>query len=340
MSPDLPNSPAISPAISQGDAALHGGVRRVPILVTGAHRTGTTWVGKMLAASGQAAYISEPMNVLHRAGVLHASTKYWYTYICRENEAEYLPAFQEMLSFDYHVWAELTSLHSPKDVLRMGRDSWTFLMGKLQRQRPLLKDPFALFSIPWFIQRLDCQVVITLRHPAAFASSLKRLNWTFQFSNLLNQPLLIRDWLEPFESEIAELDSASGSSPEGQPDIIAQASLLWRILYTVAFRFKELYPQIQLARHEDLSLEPLAGFHTLYETLGLNFTRQAQETILKSSSSENPQEASGKNIFTTRLDSRASLQNWKRRLTDGEMQRIRQLTESTAALFYPDYSWD
>jgi hypothetical protein len=43
-----------------------------PILVTGAHRTGTTWVGKMLAASPQVAYISEPLNVWHRPGVLRA----------------------------------------------------------------------------------------------------------------------------------------------------------------------------------------------------------------------------------------------------------------------------
>ena len=29
---------------------------QAPILVTGAHRTGTTWVGKMLAASPQVAF--------------------------------------------------------------------------------------------------------------------------------------------------------------------------------------------------------------------------------------------------------------------------------------------
>ena len=39
-----------------------------PILVTGAHRTGTTWVGKMLSANSQTAYMSEPLNVLHRPG--------------------------------------------------------------------------------------------------------------------------------------------------------------------------------------------------------------------------------------------------------------------------------
>ena len=43
-----------------------------PILVTGSHRSGTTWVGKMLAADSDTAYISEPLNVLHRLGIFRA----------------------------------------------------------------------------------------------------------------------------------------------------------------------------------------------------------------------------------------------------------------------------
>ena len=63
------------------------------ILVTGAHRTGTTWVGQMLAAGGLA-YVSEPLNVLHRHGVMSAPVKHWYTYITSENEADYLSGYQ------------------------------------------------------------------------------------------------------------------------------------------------------------------------------------------------------------------------------------------------------
>ena len=82
---------------------------KAPILVTGAHRTGTTWVGKMLTASGQAAYISEPLNVLHRPGVLRVPTSHWYTYICNDNEQAYLQPIQEMLGFRYHGLAEIKS---------------------------------------------------------------------------------------------------------------------------------------------------------------------------------------------------------------------------------------
>lgn len=65
-----------------------------PILVTGIHRSGTTWVGKMLAAGAHTAYVSEPLNINHRPGVFRAAVEHLYTYITNENEAEYLPAFE------------------------------------------------------------------------------------------------------------------------------------------------------------------------------------------------------------------------------------------------------
>ncbi|HAX71138.1 MAG TPA: sulfotransferase family protein, partial [Anaerolineae bacterium] len=148
-----------------------------PILVTGSHRSGTTWVGKMLAADVDTAYISEPLNVLHRPGVYRVPVKYWYTYITEENEAGYLSAFHELLNFQYHLLLEIRSIRSVKDFLRMGRDFRIFFNGSMHGQRALIKDPFAVFSTPWFAKRLNCQVVITARHPGGFVSSLKRLGW-------------------------------------------------------------------------------------------------------------------------------------------------------------------
>src|SRR5919108_5818476 len=192
--------------------------KRRPILVTGAHRSGTTWIGKMLAADPCTAYISEPLNVWHRPGVFRVPVKYWYQYICDENESEYLSAFTELLEFEYHLWKEIRSLRSVKDFLRMGRDFRTFYYGLEEGRRALVKDPFAVFSATWFARKLNFQVVISVRHPLAFASSLKRLNWSFDFQDLLNQSLLIRDHLEPYQSQIESVNAQ---------DVIGQAALLW-----------------------------------------------------------------------------------------------------------------
>ena len=302
-----------------------------PILVTGAHRTGTTWVGKMLSANSQTAYISEPLNVWHRAGVLRACVKHWYTYITDKNESAYLPAFNELLGFRYHLFDEIKSLHSSKDFFRMGRDLGIFQRGWLMRQRPLLKDPFAVFSLPWFVKRLNCQVVVTVRHPAAFASSLKRLNWLFDFSDLLDQPLLMQDYLEPYRKDMETIKA---------DDVIRQASLLWTMVYRVVHSVRERIPSIQVVRHEDFSLDPVSSYRSLYQSLGLDFTARVEQTILNASSSENPTEVSRKKVHAVKLDSRANLDNWKRRLTSDEIARIRLTTEEAAHLYYPEVNWN
>jgi len=304
-----------------------------PILVTGAHRTGTTWIGKMLAAGGEAAYISEPLNVLHRPGVMRAPTRRWYTYICPENEGKYLPALRETLSLRYHPLAELGALRSRKDLLRMGRDWGEFLGGRLFGRRPLLKDPFAVFSAAWFAERLGCRVVFTLRHPAAFASSLKRLDWPFQFSDLLEQELLMRDWLEPFRGELERAAAEPG-------DVVAGAALLWKVVYTVVSRLQELHPHFLAVRHEDLSLDPEGGYRELYAALGLTFNERAREKILNSSSADNPKELSKKAVHSVRLDSRTNLHNWKRRLTPEEIRLVRDIAGEAAARYYAPSDWE
>jgi hypothetical protein len=301
-----------------------------PILVTGAHRSGTTWVGRMLSADRGTAYISEPLNVTHRRGVYGAKVEHWYQYITEENEENYLPAFQQLFNFRYHLFAELGSLRSQKDFLRMGRDLSIFLNGKLRDQRVLLKDPFAVFSTPWFAQKLNCKVVITIRHPGGFASSLKRLDWPFDFRDLLDQPMLMRDHLE---ADRAEMEKMSAD------DIVGQSALLWRMIYRSVHTTRSLFPDFKIFRHEDLSIDPIAGYKSLYESLGLSFDDKVRDTILNSSSSENPSKLGKNRTHSVKLDSRANLSNWKKILTPEEIIRIRKLTEDVSHFFYSDNEW-
>ncbi len=301
-----------------------------PILVTGAHRSGTSWVGRMLDASGNLTYANEPLSVSHRQGVLGVEVKRWYTYISEENEAEYLPAFRDLIELRYQFFKELRSIQSRKDLLRMGRDFYNFTYGRLRGHQVLLKDPFAAFSTPWFADRLNCQVVITIRHPAGFASSLKRLGWKFQVEDLLAQPLMMRDFLKQDQAALEAV----------QPDdIIGQASLLWKVLYRAVHQTLENRLDIIGVRHEDLSRDPVAGFRGLYQKLGLSFTPKVEDIVLNSSSSENPAKLDKNKTHSVKLDSRAALDNWKKILTPEEIARIRRMTEGVSELFYSAEEW-
>ncbi len=61
---------------------------RKPILITGSHRSGSTWVGKIIAEAPSVIYIHEPFNVDFPpgAGVCNVKFEYWFTHITRENE--------------------------------------------------------------------------------------------------------------------------------------------------------------------------------------------------------------------------------------------------------------
>lgn len=214
----------------------------------------------------------------------------------------------------------------------MGRDFRTFYYGLEEGRRALLKDPFAVFSAAWFARKLNSRVVISVRHPLAFVSSLKRLNWSFDFQDLLDQPLLMRDHLEPYRSQMRSVQSE---------DIVEQAALLWKMIYhTVhAMRILRLNSDFIIVRHEDLSRDSVNGFRNLYASLGLDYTHHVEKIILESSSSENPMELSRKKVHDVRLDSRANVANWKKRLTEDEIKRVRIVTGEVSQLFYTDAEW-
>lgn len=180
------------------------------------------------------------------------------------------------------------------------------------------------------MKQLAAQVVVTVRHPAAFASSLKRLNWSFDFKDLLSQPLLMRDHLEPYRGEMENLLV---------DDIIGQASLLWRMIYRFVSELGLAYPALRVVRHEDLSVDPLGGFRDLYAFLGLEFNPKVQKIIASSSSADNPKEVSRTKVHAVRLDSRANLYNWQKRLSADDIARIRKMTEDVSHHYYTDQEW-
>jgi len=64
-----------------------------------------------------------------------------------------------------------------------------------------------------------------------------------------------------------------------------------------------------------------------------------EKSILNSSSSENPVELSRKKVHGFKLDSRANISVWKKRLSGEEIDRIRKITEETSAFYYSDAEW-
>ena len=54
---------------------------------------------------------------------------------------------------------------------------------------------------------------------------------------------------------------------------------------------------------------------------------------------DNPTELSRRKTHSVKMDSRASVDNWRSKLSPDEINRIREITEDSAQLFYPDINW-
>jgi hypothetical protein len=284
----------------------------------------------MLSLPRSVELIHEPFNPTTSPGVSGGPFVRFFQYVCSENEGEYLNHLARTLRFSFDFRRQLPTIRSPKALARTGRDLGRFTRGRVRRARPLLKDPIAVFSSEWIAERFGAQVVVLVRHPAAFASSLLRLGWTHDFGSFLAQPLLMRDHLAPFEEEIRHFAKHERS-------VLDQAVLQWRLIYSTVATFRERHPEWTFLRHEDLSLAPLEGFEALYETLGIPFDERIERRIAESSSADNPGELEHRH--DVKLDSRAIVGAWRRRLSPEEIERIRAGVADVSPAFYGPEDW-
>jgi hypothetical protein len=282
------------------------------------HRSGTTWVGRMLAASGQAVYLHEPLNPECAPVLLHEGVERQYLYLTEENEDGYPEAFARLLRFP------LDSRRLERSRGQRARRLARLVHARATGARALLKDPFAVFSIPWFARRLGAEIVVVVRNPLAVAASAKRLHWGFDSRWVLDQPLLMRDRLEPFRREL-----------EAQPDTLAgQTALLWKIVYRTVLDYSRELPGIRIVRQEDLSHRPLEKFPPLFDSLGLSFGRRARRAIARTTSEKNPAETDLSVPGSIMVDSEANLESWRKRLTPDEVETIESATGELAPSFY------
>lgn len=318
-----------------------------PILVTGSHRSGSTWTGRMIAQATTIAYIHEPFNLQHRPGICKAKFDYQFPYICNENESQYLNSLEDCLKFKYHMFEELKTTKSYKDFVRSLRDYIRFTKYRILKKRPLVKDPIAVFSAEWLAKRFNMDVVVIIRHPAAFAGSIKKVKWSHPFDHFLQQPLLMQHHLYEYRSEIEEFSKT-------EKDIVDQAILLWNMIHQMILNYQNNNTNWIFVKHEDLSMRPLEELKNLYHKLDLTFSTDIEEKIKAfsfayHSSKSKLNRTSRTQIWQQRLtgnysgkrkrNSKSNIWSWKKRLTKDEVNKIKRKTHKIACKFYTEEDW-
>ena len=255
------------------------GVDQAPIVVTGMARSGTSWVGKLLEASGELTYINGAAQPRPPAGALAR----------RARRLGRLPLPVHRRGRQGRLAGRVRRDPAPALprrsrapaqplALRPGQDGHVRdqLPGRAPAQaRALLDDPYALLASEWLAERLGCRVVVVVRDPAAMVASWRRLGWTTDLGELLDQPALMRDWLEPFRAEMEGVAATPG-------DQVGRVAMLWRLLHLVAAEYERRCPAVRIVRYEDLAADPVPSFAGLYAALGLSFDRRAEAEVVRS----------------------------------------------------------
>jgi hypothetical protein len=337
-----PPAAGLSGAARQRQMVRAPGPHGSGILITGLPRSGTSWVGKMLQASQEVVYVNEPLNPQRppgrSPGVLNAEVSHRFQYICADNDERWARAYADTLRLRYRFAAELQHNHRAGDLARLAKYGTSFTAGRLRGRRALLDDPFAVLSAAWFAERLGCQVVVLVRSPVAFVGSWRRLGWKIDFSDLLDQPLLVRDLPGDYLAEMRRLADSD--------DQVAKIALLWRVTYGTVSELADRVPGLQVRRYEDLATEPAAGFRELYDLCSLTWTPQVATQVQAATTGAG--DAQRRFAWSVRgglsktafrpMNSAAALHSYRDRLSETDIDRVRELTADVARGYYKEES--
>jgi hypothetical protein len=299
---------------------------RKHILVTGTHRSGTTWVGRTLSQAENVELVYEPFNLETTRYNFEYKFDHWFEHVPTSKNC---PEIKQ--EFDRYI--PNSRFQYPAKICRETGLSWRspfiylkYLMLSDDRPRYLLKDPIALLSAGWLYERYQLKVICMIRNPLAFAGSLKKQGWDFDFKNFLEQKELMDTWLNPFKEEIEKTDA------EG--DFIDRISLLWNVLNYVILEYKNKYPDWFFIKHGRLARDPVENYRKMFEYLELDFNSVVEQYIVEYTSRKNPVEAKS-NEYQPR-DAKKAVEAWRDRLTEEEIERVKEATSEIFKKLYPD----
>jgi len=295
------------------------------ILVTGSHRSGSTWVGNMISLSEQIRYVDEPFNLKYK----NSPFKFWFEYVSENNEDKYLPYLINEFSLSPYLYWDILNIQKKQDIKPRLRKIYYQLIQK----KSLIKDPIAILSAEWIYKRFAPRVIVLIRHPAAFVSSVRMLAWKHDFSQFLKQKELMDKYFQPFRDEIQYFATQ-------EKDLLDQAILLWKLFHHVILIYQQKYPEWFYYRYEDLAAKPIPLFEEIYTKLDLDFSKDIESKIFQFTSTSNKESATTiLDPHTVERNSKATLEVWKSRLSVNEIKKIREEVEPISKHFYSDIDW-
>jgi hypothetical protein len=208
------------------------------ILVCGAHRSGTTLLGRLLCADRESLQLTEPFQPL--VGV--EGVDRWYIAADAPGGPR-RPLIDRFLARKAMAFSTFDGRHASswRRVKRTPRSREYAAARSESPARLVVQDPFLSLSARYFIRKHDFQAVFAVKCPAAFLSSLRRVGWgrMVQLDDLADQGVIPR----------APRDRAHGP--------VAQTAWLWSAINRHALETRRRFPgAIAVWFHKRFCVDP------------------------------------------------------------------------------------
>jgi len=300
-----------------------------PLVVSGIHRSGSTWVGQQLAALDNFGYIQEPFNQDRRSPpVLGVRLPEWYYCVHDGNSKRFELFFDRLFSFRLSWW-RMPLFWTTRFHIQRSFELWRdFSRFRKSGRVPLIKDPIALLSLPWLAERYRCRVLIMVRHPAAFVASA--LRWGFckgDLGFLKRQSVLENIFGEEVGSLFREL-------PDQEVSPMDEAIYNWKFIYGVVRYYQKTFSEWMIVPYEKLALDPGVQFPLVAEALGIQ-----NLPVSKSSWGQIKKKDSGSAWNDTQLSGETALDRWKKELSLEQVAQIKEKTSPVWENFYTVEQW-
>ncbi len=138
------------------------------ILIISLPRSGSSWVGSILGAAGNAIYLREPLN---------------QSYLAAGGNGTVFPVDDTRLPPGYADAARAAFLAQPTFDTGIAPHPQQWTGGDRNRRRVVVKEVNP-FVCDWLARAYRPRIVLLLRHPAAIAQSYHRLGWDLSYAPL------------------------------------------------------------------------------------------------------------------------------------------------------------
>lgn len=293
------------------------------VVVTGAHRSGTTVMGAMLNECPDTFVVHEPFNM--EWGIEGVPLRYPYM-TWRDANTQQSRALRTYLMTGEAVWKS-RGRFVPPWIERAKEHRRAITVLRASGHTAIVKDPFLLLALGWINHALsDRPVVVTLRHPASWVSSLLRrqMHPRSVLASLRSQDAcgdpVVRDLLAARQWE--------------DDDIVGSGAATWACLTRMLEVQLDAGADALVVRMEDFAREPRRMFGEILEATRLRPPADVDAVVEHYTGSQNIVSPDPTVMHHLRRNSAALAEAWRNKLSLAEQARIREVCEPHAGRWY------